>query len=91
MSLSVLVPAIVGAFFGALGWLIVGLYMAARQNSRVAKNAGRAVFFELVMNRLSVDVALQYLAYAPLGRSSFDRPLPAPRVDSPQVRPRWDG
>jgi hypothetical protein len=76
MDPSVLVPAIVGAVFGALGWLMVGLYMAGRQNDRVAKNAGRAVYFELVMNRLSVDVALEYGSFAPLGRSSFDRLLP---------------
>jgi hypothetical protein len=76
MNLSVLGPAIVGAICGALGWLIVGLYMAGRQNRRVAKNAGRAVYFELAMNKLSVDVALEYGAFAPLGRSSFDRLLP---------------
>ena len=76
MDPSVFVPAIVGAVFGALGWLLVGLYMAGRQNARVAKNAGRAVYFELAMNRLSVDVALEYGAFAPLGRSSFDRLLP---------------
>ncbi len=76
MNVSVLVPAIVGAICGALGWLMVGLYMTGRQNDRVAKNAGRAVYFELVMNRLSVEVALEYGAFAPLGRSSFDRLLP---------------
>jgi hypothetical protein len=76
MNLSVLGPAIVGAICGAFGWLIVGLYMAGRQNRRMAKNAGRAVYFELAMNKLSVDVALEYGAFAPLGRSSFDRLLP---------------
>jgi hypothetical protein len=76
MNLSVLVPGIVGAICGALGWLLVGLYMARRQYVRVAKNAGRAVYFELEMNRLSVEVALEYGAFAPLGRSSFDRLLP---------------
>ena len=76
MNLSVLVPGIVGAICGALGWLLVGLYMARRQYARVAKNAGRAVYFELAMNRLSVEVALEYRAFTPLGRSSFDRLLP---------------
>ena len=76
MNLSVLGPAIVGAICGALGWLLVGLYMAGRQNKRLAKNAGRAVYFELAMNKLSVDVALEYGAFAPLVRSSFDRLLP---------------
>jgi hypothetical protein len=76
MNPSVLVPAIVGAICGALGWLLVGLYMTGRQNARVAKNAGRAVYFELAMNRMSVGVALEYGAFTPLGRSSFDRLLP---------------
>ena len=76
MNLSVLVPGIVGAICGALGWLLVGLYMARRQYVRTAKNAGRAVYFELAMNRMSVEVALEYGAFTPLGRSSFDRLLP---------------
>ena len=76
MNPSVLVPGIVGAICGALGWLLVGLYMARRQYARTAKNAGRAVYFELAMNRMSVDVALEYGAFTPLGRSSFDRLLP---------------
>ena len=76
MNPSVLVPGIVGAICGALGWLLVGLYMARRQYARTAKNAGRAVYFELVMNRMSLDVALEYGAFTPLGRSSFDRLLP---------------
>jgi hypothetical protein len=76
MNLSVLIPGIVGAICGALGWLLVGLYMARRQFARTAKNAGRAVYFELAMNRMSVDVALEYGAFTPLGRSSFDRLLP---------------
>ena len=50
--------------------------MARRQYARTAKNAGRAVYFELAMNRMSVDVALEYGAFTPLGRSSFDRLLP---------------
>jgi len=76
MNPSVLFPAVVGAICGALGWLLVGLYMARRQYARTAKNAGRAVYFELEMNRMSVEVALEYGAFTPLGRSSFDRLLP---------------
>ena len=76
MNPSVLIPGIIGAVCGALGWLLVGLYMARRQYARTAKNAGRAVYFELEMNRLSVEVALDYGAFTPLGRSSFDRLLP---------------
>jgi hypothetical protein len=76
MDPSVLIPGIVGAICGALGWLLVGLYMTGRQNARTAMNAGRAVYFELEMNRLSVAVALEYDTFAPLGRTSFDRLLP---------------
>jgi hypothetical protein len=76
MNVTVVVPAVVGAICGAVGWLLVGLFMTGRQNRRMAKNAGRAVYFELAMNRLSVDVAVEYGSFAPLGRSTFDRLLP---------------
>jgi hypothetical protein len=76
VDVKILVPGIVGAIFGALGWLLVGLYMQRNSYLRQAMNAGRAVYFELVMNRLSVDVALNYDSFAPLSRSSFDRLLP---------------
>jgi hypothetical protein len=76
MEFGALVPVIVGAVCGALGWLLVGLYMTRRQEARVAVNAGRAVYFELAMNRLSVETALEYGAFTPLGRTSFDRLLP---------------
>ena len=76
MDPTVLLPGVVGATCGALGWLAVGLYMTRRQNLRAAMNAGRAVYFELAMNRMSVEVALEYASFAPLGRSSFDRLLP---------------
>ena len=76
MKLEVLVPGIVGAFFGALGWLCVGLFMARRQAARQAKNAGRAVYFELSMNRLGVEMAREYDTFTDLARSAFDRLLP---------------
>jgi hypothetical protein len=76
MDWKILVPGIVGAACGALGWLCVGLFMSHRQNERQARNAGRAVYFELAMNRMSVDVAREYAMFPDLGRSSFDRLLP---------------
>ncbi|HXJ63424.1 MAG TPA: hypothetical protein VNN79_06685 [Actinomycetota bacterium] len=76
MDVKVFVPAIVGACFGALGWLCVGLYMARRAAARQAKNAGRAVYFELSMNRLAVRMASEYDAFSDLSRSAFDRLLP---------------
>jgi hypothetical protein len=76
MDVKVFVPAIVGACFGALGWLCVGLFIARRAAARQAKNAGRAVYFELSMNRLAVRMASEYDAFTDLARSSFDRLLP---------------
>jgi len=43
---------------------------------RQAMNAGRAVYFELLINRMNVVVARDYGSFLPLGRSSFDRLLP---------------
>jgi hypothetical protein len=76
MDVKIFVPAIVGACFGALGWLCVGLYMARRAAARQAKNAGRAVYFELSMNRLAVRMASEYDAFTDLSRTAFDRLLP---------------
>jgi len=95
MDLKLLAPGIVGAFFGALGWLLVGLFMQRQSYLRQAVNAGRAVYFELLMNRLSVDVALHYDSFSPLSRSSFDRLLPelatwlAPRSSIRSSAPTW--
>ena len=36
-----------------VGWLLVGVYMQRRQFARQAMNAGRAVYFELLINRMS--------------------------------------
>src|SRR5215208_4266250 len=66
----------VGAFFGAAGWLIVGLYMQRRQHEREARSAARAVYFELAMNQVDIGVAAEHGVYQPLRRSAFDRLLP---------------
>jgi hypothetical protein len=68
--------ALVGAFFGAAGWLLVGLYMQRRAADRTARNAARAVYFELAMNEIDIDVAAKHGVFNPLRRSSFDRLLP---------------
>jgi hypothetical protein len=75
-NLTFLIPGIVGAFVGAFGWLFVGLYIQRRQFIRQAKNAARAVYFEIEMNRLNVQVGRKYGSYTPLSRTSFDRLLP---------------
>jgi hypothetical protein len=69
-------PGIIGAIVGVVGWLLVGMYMQRRQFARQAMNAGRAVYFELLINRMTVAVARDFGSFLPLGRSSFDRLLP---------------
>ena len=39
MSFDQLLTAALGAFFGAAGWLLVGLYMARRASIKQARNA----------------------------------------------------
>ena len=76
MNIDTLLASLVGAFFGAAGWLLVGLYMQRRQVQRDARNAARAVYFELVMNETDVKVASEHLVFQPLRRGSFDSQLP---------------
>ena len=76
MDFERLAPVVIGAVFGALGWLFVGLYMQRKANDRLARNAGRAVYFELVMNQIDIDVASAHSVYGELRRSAFDRLLP---------------
>jgi hypothetical protein len=76
MDADRLLTAVIGAFFGAAGWLLVGLYMQRRQYERQARNAARAVYFELTVNHIDVDVALQHGAFGALARTSFERLLP---------------
>lgn len=76
MELNQVVAALVGAFFGAAGWLLVGLYMQRKSNDRQARNAARAVYFELAMNEIDINVAVGHHVFGPLRRGSFDRLLP---------------
>jgi hypothetical protein len=76
MNIDTLLASLVGAFFGAAGWLLVGLYMQRRQVERQARNAARAVYFELVMNETDIKVAAEHLVFQPLRRGSFDSQLP---------------
>lgn len=71
-----IVALVLGAFFGALGWLVVGLFIARRQYQRQAKNAARAVYFELEIDRINVILARDHGVFQGLVRSSFDRLLP---------------
>ena len=76
MDLDRIVPGVIGAFFGSLGWLFVGLYIQRHMMTRQARNAARAVYFELDVNRMNVEVARDYGSFTPLNRSSFERLLP---------------
>lgn len=76
MELERLVPGILGAFVGVIGWLFVGLYIQRRQFRRQARSAARAVYFELDVNRVAADVAREFGSFTPLDRSSFERLLP---------------
>lgn len=67
---------VLGAAFGAFGWLVVGLFIARRQFERQAKSAARAVYFELDVNRINVELARDHGVFQALVRSSFDRLLP---------------
>lgn len=76
MDLERLLPGVIGAFVGVVGWLVVGLFIQRRQFMRQARNAARAVYFELDVNRMNVEVARDYGSFTPLNRSSFERLLP---------------
>ncbi len=76
MTFEQLLAALIGAFFGSAGWLLVGLFMQRRQADHQAQNAARAVYFELAMNVTDIRVAVDHFVFQPLRRGSFDRLLP---------------
>ena len=76
MNVDTLLTALVGAFFGSSGWLLVGMWLQRRAADRASRNAARAVYFELVMNEIDIGVAAEHLVFQPLRRGSFDRLLP---------------
>lgn len=76
MELKDLLPGIIGSFVGVMGWLLVGLYIQRRQFMRQARNAAKAVYFELNVNLTAVRVARDHGSFVDLDRSSFARLLP---------------
>lgn len=76
MELRDLLPGVIGSFVGVIGWLFVGIYIQRRQFTRQARNAAKAVYFELDVNRTSIAVARDDGLFADLERSSFERLLP---------------
>ncbi|HEX7171641.1 MAG TPA: hypothetical protein VF365_03415 [Candidatus Limnocylindria bacterium] len=71
-----LLPGIIGSFVGVMGWLVVGIYIQRRQFMRQARNAAKAVYFELDVNLATISVARDHGLFADLDRSSFERLLP---------------
>ena len=71
-----LLPGIIGSFVGVMGWLLVGLYIQRRQFLRQARNAAKAVYFELDVNLATISVARDHGLFSDLDRSSFERLLP---------------
>ena len=88
MELRDLLPGIIGSFVGVMGWLLVGLYIQRRQFMRQARNAAKAVYFELDVNRAAIDVAREHALFADLDRTSFERLLPelATVLPAPELR-----
>lgn len=76
MELNQLLSALIGACFGSLGWLFVGLYISRRTALASARSAARAVFFELELNRANVELARDYGELMPLSRSTYEQLLP---------------
>ena len=76
MELRDLLPGVIGSFVGVMGWLLVGLYIQRRQFLRQARNAAKAVYFELDVNLATIAVARDHGLFADLDRSSFERLLP---------------
>lgn len=88
MELRDLLPGIIGSFVGVIGWLLVGLYIQRRQFMRQARNAAKAVYFEIDVNRAALSIASEHGLFADLDRSSFERLLPelATLLSAPDLR-----
>ena len=88
MDWKILLPAVIGSFVGVMGWLLVGLYIQRRQFMRQARNAAKAVYFELDVNRSTIAVAREHGLFTDLDRTSFERLLPelATLVAAPELR-----
>ena len=88
MEWQVIVPAIIGSFVGVMGWLLVGIYIQRRQFMRQARNAAKAVYFELDVNRATIGVAREHGLFSELDRTSFERLLPelATLLPGPDLR-----
>lgn len=79
-----------GALLGVIGWLFVGMFMQRRKHARHARDAGRAVYFELGANHLVVFTALEYDSFGELSKSIFEALLPQLATWLPAaLQPGW--
>jgi len=76
MNVSQFLIGVSGALVGVIGWLFVGLYIQRRAHNMQARDAGRAVYFELVANRMTVFIAAEYAVFGDINRSTYERLLP---------------
>ena len=76
IPLPQLLVGVTGAIVGVIGWLFVGIYIQRREAKRRARNAGRAVYFELGANLLTVFTALEYGMFGAMSRAAYDQLLP---------------
>ena len=76
MDFGQLAIGLTGTLVGVIGWLLVGLFIQGRAKARAARDAARAVYFELVANQLAIFMALEYGMFGTLSRSTYDRLLP---------------
>lgn len=76
MDFGQLAIGLTGTLVGVIGWLLVGLYIQGRARQRAARDAARAVYFELIANQLAIYMAREYGMFGTLSRSTYDRLLP---------------
>ena len=76
MQVDQLASALVGAFLGGVVTLLVGLTLQRRDRASRARSAARAVWFELGINVVSIELARDHGVFTDLSRSTFERLLP---------------
>lgn len=76
MGVTQFLIGISGAVVGVIGWLLVGLFIQQRAHDRAARDAGRAVYFELAANRLAIYIAEEYGVFGAVSSSAYEQLLP---------------
>jgi hypothetical protein len=76
VDLSQIAVALLGAVVGAGGALVAGVVLQRREGTRRARNAARALWFELRSNEVCVLLARDHGQFLPLSRTTYERLLP---------------